>query len=226
MMPMPASARGVLQDMALAADQVRQDVREMVGFSRTSQGEYQGKTHVAAAETRAVMAAHGIRVDERQDMVADLLTRVIRKCNQLVFSRWDQSRVASILGPDGAQYWVNFTGQQLLDEYDYVVAPEEGVEMDSATKVDLGTRAAQSWAQMNQGLIAQGMPVPQEIQRLLFSGFQDTGLDIDRLLAQTQAIYQGMQGGAGAQSDGAPGQSPSQPIDMGQLAARMGGQGA
>jgi hypothetical protein len=98
--------------------------------------------------------------------------------------------------------------------------------MDSATKVDLGTRAAQSWAQMNQGLIAQGMPVPQEIQRLLFGGFQDTGLDIDRLLAQTQAIYSGMRGQQQGQPQGQPGQNPGQPIDMAQLSAQMGGGGA
>lgn len=208
-------ASGIMQDMAFAGELVRQDVREMVGFSRTAQGEFQGKTHVSAAETNQVMRALNIRLDERREMVADLLTNVIRKFNQMIFKNWSNKDVAKIVGPDGAQYWIEFSGTEIKGEYDMQVSPEEGLNLDTPTKFDMGVRAAEVWAKLNAGAIAQGQPVPAEIQRLIFNPFTSLGLDIDRLLAQTAPTP--------AQSQlGQAGTSRQTPASIDQLAAALG----
>ena len=213
-----SNVSGILQDLVISGETVRGDVREMVGFSRTAQGEFQGKTHVSATETKAVFQSLNIRLDERRDMIADVLTNVVRRFNQLIFTYWTSERVSQIVGPDGARWWVKYSGKQIADEYDLVVSPEEGPTLDTGTKFDMGIKAAEVWAQLNAGQIKSGAPVPAEIQRLIFNQFQGVGLDIDRLLAQTQAATQQAQ-----QTLGQAGQSQGSPVSPGVLAAALGG---
>jgi len=217
--PINPGAAGILQDMALQAEQVRGDVREAVGFSRTAMGEFQGKTHISAEETKTVMQALNIRLDERRDQMADLVGGVVRKWNQIIFKHWTNERIAQIVGPDGSKYWVKFTGQQIKEEYDLSVNAEEGPPLDRQTKKNLALEAARTWAELNQGAIKAGTPVPAEIQRLIFNQFEETGLDIDRLLAQTGAAAQTTQA---MMADGA-GSSADNPAQVPQLAQAMGG---
>lgn len=212
------SAGPILQDLIMSGETVRGDIREMVGFSRTSQGEYQGKTHISAAETKAVFNSLNIRLDERKDMLADLLSNVVRRFNQLIFTYWDTERVSQVVGPDGAQWWLKYNGRQIKDEYNIVVTPEEGPDLDSGTKFQMAIQAAETWARLNQGAIAQGVPIPAEIQRMVFTQFQGTGLDIDRLLAQSQAAGQQAQAQLGAM-----GKSAGAAVSPGALAQAMGG---
>ena len=191
-LPLSPGASGILADMERAGEVVRSDVREVVGFSRVSTGNYQGKTHVTKAETDVVQWAGQIRMDERRDMVADLLTNIIRKFNQTIFSHWKTPMVRSIVGPDGARWWIQFTGDQIRGEYTYKVDPSNAVPTDPRTKRQEAVEMARGWAEMNQGLIQQGMPVPTEIQRAFFSNFD--GIDMDKLMAQ---LGQGSQFGAG-----------------------------
>jgi len=219
--PLNPGASGILQDLIAQGEIVRGDVRETVGFSRTATGEFQGKTHVSATETDKVFQSMNLRMDERRDQVADLVERVVRRWNQIIFTRWTAERVASVIGPDGAKYWLKFTGPQIKDEYDTTVAAEEGPVMDAETKKQMGIQAAQTWAQLNQGAIKMGTPVPAEIQRLIFSQFDGTGLDIDRLLAQTQAVGHAALAMQAQQMGGSP-QTAATP---GQVAQQQGGGG-
>ncbi len=215
--PMNMGISGILQDLGYMGELVRGDVRESVGFSRNAGGEYQGKSHVSAEETKQVFRSLNIRLDERRDMMADSLSGIVRRFNQIIFTKWTAERVAQVIGPDGAKWWLKFSGPQIKDEYDLHVEPEEGPPLDSETKFEMGMRAAEVWAKMNQGAVAQGAPVPAEIQRMVFGQFQ--GLDIDRLLAQSKAVssnlQQQMQGAMGAM-----GQSPEQPVSP-QLLAQV-----
>lgn len=185
-LPISPGASGILQDLSMAGDIVRGDIREMVGFSRVAQGDYQGKSHVSAAETDRVFQSLNIRLDERRDAIADLLANIVRKWNQQIFTRWTGERVAQIAGPDGAKWWLKFTGPQIKDEYDLMVEPEEGPPMDSQSKRSMILQTAEVWAKMNAGAIAQGAPVPPEIQRAMFGQFDELGIDVDRLIAQAQ----------------------------------------
>lgn len=219
--PVNPGVSGILQDLALAGELVRGDIRETVGFSRNSSGEYQGKTHISAEETSRVFQAANIRLDERRDAVADLLTNVVRRFNQQIFTNWTQERVAQVIGPDGAKWWLKFTGPQIKDEYDLAVEPEEGAPLDSESKKQLTLQLAEVWAKLNQGAIAQGLPIPGEIQRALFNQFDELGVDIDKLGAQSMAISTGAQAGIAAQGGG---QSPQTAISP-QLLAQIQSQG-
>lgn len=187
-LPLAPGVSGILQDLNMQGQQTQGDIREMVGFSRVMSGEYQGKSHVSAAETQAVFASMNIRLDERRDAVADLLGKIVRKWNAYIFTHWTADRVESIIGPDGAKWWLKFTGPQIKDDYDLIVEPEEGKGLDTGTKRETLMEVAELWAKLNAGAIAQGQPVPPEIQRALFSNFDDIGLDVDKLIAQTTAL--------------------------------------
>lgn len=212
--PVTPGASGILQDLAAAGEIVRGDVREMVGFSRNAVGDYQGKSHVSAAETNQVFKSLNIRLDERRDAVADLLTNIVRKWNQQIFTRWTAERIEQVTGPDGARWWLNFTGPQLKDEYDLMIEPEEGPPMDSGSKREMILQTAEIWAKLNAGAIAQGAPVPAEIQRALFGQFDEIGVDVDKLLAQAQQTSQAAQ----AMISQGTGQSAAQPASIGQVA--------
>jgi len=214
--PVSPGASGILQDLTLAGEVVRGDVREMVGFSRIAQGEFQGKTHVSATETKAVYQSLNIRLDERRDAVADLLSRIIRRFNQQIFTRWTAERVSQVVGPDGAKWWLKYTGPQIKDEYDMHVEPEEGAALDTQSKKAMAMETAEIWAKLNQGSIAQGQPVPMEIQRLLFNQFESSGLDVDRLIAQAGANSQSALAQSGA------GQSAESAVSPGALAQAQG----
>jgi len=206
-MSLSPGASTILADLERAGDVVRGDVRESVGFSRSSTGEYQGKTHITAKETEVVNWANQIRIDERRDMVADLLTNVIRKFNQLIFTYWNADIIRSVVGPDGARYWIKFNPSQIRGEYDVKVDPTNAVPVDQRTKRQEAMDMVGAWSTMNQGLVKSGMPAPAELQRYFFNQFD--GVNVDKILAQVAAPPQ-----AG------PGMNPGQAVPPG-MAAQM-----
>lgn len=122
-------------DLTIAAREVREDIREIIGFSRNQMGAFEAPSgRRTAYETEVVRAASMIRVDERRDAMADLLTNVVRYYNQIIFQNWNDERVTDIVGPDGARYWVSYTGRQIAGEFDYKVNVEEAIPMDIRTR--------------------------------------------------------------------------------------------
>lgn len=100
-------------DLISAAREIREDVREVVGFSRNQMGAFEAPSgRRTAHEAEIVRAASMIRIDERRDIMADLLEKIIRTENQLIFDNWASERVVDVVGPDGARYWIRFTGNQ------------------------------------------------------------------------------------------------------------------
>ena len=122
-------------DLAAAAREVREDVREIVGFSRNQMGSFEESSgRRTATEASIVKQASMIRIDERRDAMADLLERIIRKENQMVFQNWSAERLIDIIGPDGAKYWIRFTGPEVKGEFAYSINPEEAVPEDRRTR--------------------------------------------------------------------------------------------
>ena len=114
------------------------DMRESIGFSENQTGSYfQKRGNVSATETAEVAQSADIRTDERKDIVADTLTSILRKWNQYIFSFWDKSRVAKVVGPEGSNFWVTYTGDELRGEYALNVDPESGFPVTSQVKREL-----------------------------------------------------------------------------------------
>ena len=122
-------------DFSIAAKEVREDVREVVGFSRNQMGSFEDSSgRRTAHEAEIVRAASMIRIHERRDVMSDYLTRIIRKENQLIFENWTAERVVDIVGEDGARYWIKFTGPEIRGEFSYKINPEESLPSDRGTK--------------------------------------------------------------------------------------------
>jgi len=121
-------------DFSIAAREVREDTREEMGFSRNQAGAFEAPSgRRTAHEVETVRAASMIRIDERRDALADHLESIIRSYNQIVFSNWSARRVIDVVGPDGARYWVKFSGKEIKGEYHYRINPEEGQPQDKRT---------------------------------------------------------------------------------------------
>lgn len=97
-------------------EQIRQDVREMVGMGRQQSGEAPSGRRTAT-EMQIVQSAKELRMDERRDIVADALVDIMRKVNQVIFSNWDKEHVVQVVGMDGAKYWVEYTKEAIIGEY-------------------------------------------------------------------------------------------------------------
>jgi hypothetical protein len=115
-------------DLTIAAKEIREDVREIVGFSRNQMGGFEEPSgRRSATEAEIVKQAAMIRIDERRDIMSDHLTDITRGINQIIFENWNSQKVVDILGADGARYWVRFTGKEIKGEFTYKVNPEEAI---------------------------------------------------------------------------------------------------
>lgn len=103
-------------DLMQWTEQIRSDVRELLGQGKQQLGEAPPGRRTAE-EMRNVQAAHDIRMDERRDIVADALVKLMRKINQIIFARWTSEKVIPVVGIDGARYWVQYKGAENRAEY-------------------------------------------------------------------------------------------------------------
>lgn len=127
----------VSPDLSIASKEAREDVQEIVGFSRNQSGSFeQAGGRRTAHEAEIVRSASLIRINERRDIMADHLESVIRGYNQSIFSFWGAERVVDIIGPDGARNWVRFTGEEIRGEFTYDINPEESLPSNQATRKD------------------------------------------------------------------------------------------
>lgn len=109
---------------------VLQDVREQQGFGRNQFGEFsEGKSkRTTATEANIVRMASEIRVDERRDMMADLLVDVVEQMHPIIFRYWTQDEVLQVAGPGGIPLWVSFRPSILREgEYEVAVDPDTSV---------------------------------------------------------------------------------------------------
>lgn len=116
---------GIPNDLTAWPEIIRGDMRAAVGQGRNQQGspiKQGGRT--TAREAQIVDQATSLRMNEKKDIMADVLQKVMRKVNQIVFTMWDQERVQEVVGFDGARYWVEYKPSAIKGEYDLKVDVE------------------------------------------------------------------------------------------------------
>lgn len=87
------------------------DVKETMGFSRNQWGEFGGqRSHSAptAFETQVVAQSAEVRNDERRDSVADMLEEVFEDIHSIIFDYWKEEQVVQVMGPEATPVWVKF----------------------------------------------------------------------------------------------------------------------
>lgn len=112
------------------------EVRETLGFSRNEFGEFQGgRESPTATEAQIVKAASEIRVDERRDMIADLLVSLTHDINTIIFKHWTEEQVVDVVGPGGVPIWVAFKPAMLKrGKYEISVDPDQSIPMTKELK--------------------------------------------------------------------------------------------
>lgn len=125
----PTQVSDVPTSLLLEQEGVMQDVRELIGFSRNQMGNFgttgKGGNRTTATEANIVQLASEIRVDERRDLIADMLQDIIEACHVIIFNQWDQEQVIDVVGPGGVPFWVKFTGKMLREsQYTVKIDPD------------------------------------------------------------------------------------------------------
>jgi hypothetical protein len=186
-------------DLILSERETMEDVRETAGFSRNYLGEFQpGSEKPTATEARAVHQSSEVRIDERQDMVADVLLRFTKSMNQMLFRRWGGEQVVDVVGPGGAQVWVKFNPSQLrMGRYTIKVDPDSS---SPKTREIREARAFAIYAQFKENPLIDPVKLTQFVLTEL------EGVQMDDLMAQIPPN----ESGAGA--------TPGQALGMGQYA--------
>jgi hypothetical protein len=189
-----------------ADQQIQQEVRDLMGFSRNQAGEYQSnKSHNAptAAEARIVQAASGIRVDERRDILADALVDIFEDTNQLIFSKWSDEEVVQVMGPEGIPLWVQFKPAMLqAAKYELTVEPDS---MLPETKDMRQQKAVQVYGLFKDNPLID----PQLLTKYLLREMH--GVQYDQMMRQMYANA----------AAGLPGSSPDMPMGPEQLMQMM-----
>lgn len=182
------------EDLFRSYELTKGDAREAVGFSRNQFGEYRpGSGDTTATEAQIVKMASEIRVDERRDMLADMLVDIVTHMHTIIFSRWQEEQVIDIMGPNGMPVWVRFKPDMLRNG-----AYEVKVDPDTSVPETKQMREAKA-IQMYQLFREDPMIDPIKLRRYLLHELHGTSFD-DLLF-----IPQGMPG------------SEESPMGVGQL---------
>lgn len=121
------------QDLPLWTNQIRSDVREIMGFGRQQMGEAPPGRRTAQ-EMRIVQQGADIRLSARREAVADAYADILRKVNQIVFTMWSRREVIQVIGVEGAVYWVDFDPASIQREYDLKIDVESMVPQTKALR--------------------------------------------------------------------------------------------
>lgn len=219
-------------DLYREAMSIVSDMREELGNSQNQGGEfspYHGKT---ATETMVVNQSFEERIDERRDIVADVLTRIVRKWNQIIFQRWSEERVIQITSPGGEPFWIKYTGEELKGEYFLNIDAESGMPITRPLKYQMGQELIKTFGGdqlIDQVLLRQIVldnysQLDPRIPRLLQTQF---GGPAELLSAERQpGIMGGGAGGGKGAGGGRQGSSPQNPLEFEQAKKRFAsGQG-
>lgn len=208
-------------DFDMQARVLSTDMAETLGYSPNELASYRQGTPPTATEASRVGGAHDIRDDERRDIMKDVFINIIRKWNQYVFQFWDQERVIQIAGPDGAQHWVQYTGDQLIGEYDYLV------DMDAALPITKSLRHEVANAVFDK-YNGDQMINQIELRRMHLQQFEWVFPGISSLLntemPPEEAALAGLErqphpGGPGMKGNRGGGRTPDKPMPVEKLAS-------
>ena len=182
----PADIVSLLQphippDLLMWGNAIREDVREMVGFSRQNMGEAPAGRRTAT-EMQQVQQAHDIRISEKQDAVADALQSVLRKVVQVVFKMWSVPSIVQTVGYDGAKYWVQLDDKKIVDEYDIKI------DVESMTPTSKQSRR-QDLMQIIQALGSNPRANIDYLMRLLLQEFE--WIDAMKVLPEAPEMQDG-----------------------------------
>lgn len=193
------------QGLRIQEQGTRQNAREMVGLSANQVGEYNGQTHVSATETNVVNNASTLRMDRRQSALATSYEKVFRIMNPIIWRFWTTPQMTQVMGKDGQQLWLQFTGQHLKGDFSYSVGFSTG---GNETLQARRQNALQLYSILRQDPMMDPTGLAQFLN-LAYNDPEFTGVFKDGAL--NGQLMQQMQ----AAAQGAPGQQPGAQSQLG-----------
>lgn len=211
--------------------QILSAMQESLGFSPNQIGQFSPRHNTSAREAGIVEGGFEERIDERKDIMGDLLVNIVRKWNQYIFSFWSKEKVIKIVSPRGEPFWVEYTGDQLRGEYLLSVDPESGVPVNRVTKYQM---AKEAFGMFNGDPMIDQM----KLRQMMLGLFGTVDPEFEQLLANPQLAMPGIggpqeagmlrqpmpmltgPGGQGAKTppSGPTGSSPGNPVGLQKLA--------
>ena len=191
------------QSLFAAGNEVINDVRENMGFSRNQAGNYaEGSADRTATEAQIVNEAAEIRVDERRDMVADIIVDIMTDTNKIVFDQWNDEIVDLVMGPNALPVWVAFKPAMLkAAEYTLNIDPDSSLPETKAAR-------EQKAIALFERLRPNPLINPELLTKFLLHELQ--GTHWDHMMQVAQMALPGQAGG-----------SPDQPMDAQQYMSEM-----
>jgi len=124
----PIQISQIPQDLIQARQLIWETVREVFGFSRNQSGQFASRRgDTTATEAQIVHQASEIRLDERRDIMADVLSDIVRSMHRIIFAHWRNEQVIDLVGPEGVPIFVRFTGEMLkTGQYEVKIDPDNG----------------------------------------------------------------------------------------------------
>ena len=184
-------------ELSIHASEIMQDVRDTAGFSRNQLGDFQSRRgDTSATEASIVQQASEIRVDERRDVMADLVTDVVKKMNKIIFNHWSIDQVVDVVGPGGTRIWVKVNPKELSNGK-YIIK----VDPDSTAPRTRAEREARA-AQLQEILGENPLIDPVKLTRFVLTELD--GVEMDDLMKVLPPVEAGS--------------SPSAPLDITQYA--------
>jgi len=160
------------------SETIRDDIREVIGFSRNQVGEFEVSRRTAT-EANIVQQNLMLRSDERRDQVADCIAEVFQdKIHPIVFVQWTQPRVVEVTGEED---WREYTGPELQGDYDVSVVPDSTLPLNK-----------QAMKQDAQLIFSAMRNDPRVKQDVLYNWFLDQfdGVPIEELLRTEEEMMQ------------------------------------
>lgn len=162
---------------------IDKDIREVIGFSRNQAGEFDVPRRTAT-EANIVQGASQLRVDERRDLVADLIGETFQdKINPLIYQNWTEQRVIEVTELGG---WVTYTGEMIRGDYSLSVTPDSVLPLNKKQEQDLALQMFQMF---------RGDPrVKQlELYKRVMQAFRDLVPSPEQMLEDPALLQQNMQ---------------------------------
>lgn len=117
---------------------VRNNAREQTGLSSNQFGVFAGR-RTSASEAMLVDKSSSLRTSRKGVKLKRAYEQTFQVINSYIFNFWTTPQLTQILGPQGAEEWVQFTGGQLRGLYDYevVLGDQDGLAGRRANAMQL-----------------------------------------------------------------------------------------
>lgn len=135
---LPMQPHALTNDLRMEMQATEADMMRTIGMGDNQEGRMSPYSSKTASEAMITQQGAEVRMNERRDHMADVLTGIVTKFNHYIWKCWTEERVVEIVGPDYAKYWIKYSGDMLKG--DYMIK----VDADSGLPVTRGLRYEQS----------------------------------------------------------------------------------